>query len=732
MNWVTIVWSLAAGACLTLAVMHSLIWLRDRTLYAHLAFAFAAIGTVGVAFCELLTMFETDPKAYLAILRWAHLPTLSILLGLAYFVRLYFQTGWLLLFYLAVGTRLGMVVVNFQSPGNISFLEIQTLKSTTLWGQSIHVIDRAIQNPWQALLLVNVFLFLVYFIQASLALWKRKDRESRRRSGVVGGSLVLFLLLAAGHSSLINRQLIESPFLITFSFMAILAAMAYQLSRDVVDAARLARDLNESQEQMTLAASAAKLALWRWDVPENDIWVMPAGRSMYGVSAHEKVSIERFLETVHPEDRDAVRQSLQETMAGKETFDHDYRIILAQGQIRWITAKGKMEFATDGSALSLRGVSKDVTDRFQAEERSRLVVEAAPYAMIMVNDSSKMVMVNQQTERTFGYTRAELIGHSLEILMPERFRAAHGELQSTFHQSPTARMMGEGRELSGLRKDGVEIPIEVGLTPIVTTEGRFVLASVSDISERKRLEIEARNQRDELTHLSRVSSLGLLSGSLAHEINQPLGIILANAQAAQRMLRSESPDLPELRDILDDIVGEDLRAGEAIKRLRALLKRGQTQLLPVNINEIVKDILRLTQSDLIRQGVSVSMDLDPTLPATSGDYVQLQQVVLNLILNACDAMAENPEKARPLHLSTQHLNGSVRLSVQDHGCGLPVDLEERIFQPFFTTKEQGLGIGLSISRSIIAAHHGQLWAERNPDHGTTFHLELRVDSPQNT
>jgi two-component system, LuxR family, sensor kinase FixL len=258
------------------------------------------------------------------------------------------------------------------------------------------------------------------------------------------------------------------------------------------------------------------------------------------------------------------------------------------------------------------------------------------------------------------------------------------------------------------------------------------LASVSDISERKRLEIEARNQRDELTHLSRVSSLGLLSGSLAHEINQPLGIILANAQAAQRMLRSESPDLQELRDILDDIVGEDLRAGEAIKRLRALLKRGQTQLLPVNINEIVKDILRLTQSDLIRQGVSVSMDLDPTLPATSGDYVQLQQVVLNLILNACDAMAENPEKARPLHLSTQHLNGSVRLSVRDHGCGLPFDLEERVFQPFFTTKEQGLGIGLSISRSIIAAHHGQLWAERNPDHGTTFHLELRVDSPQNT
>jgi hypothetical protein len=178
-----------------------------------LAFAFAALGTVGVALCELLTMFATEPQTYLAIVRWAHLPTLVILLGLACFVRLYFQTGKLLLFYLAIATPLAVVVINFLSPGNISFWEIQSLKSITLWGRSIRVTAQAVQNPWQALLLINVVLFLVYFIQASLALWNRKAHESRRHRTIVGGSLVLFLLLAAGHSSTIHRATDRVPLL---------------------------------------------------------------------------------------------------------------------------------------------------------------------------------------------------------------------------------------------------------------------------------------------------------------------------------------------------------------------------------------------------------------------------------------------------------------------------------------------------------------------------------------
>jgi two-component system, LuxR family, sensor kinase FixL len=250
-----------------------------------------------------------------------------------------------------------------------------------------------------------------------------------------------------------------------------------------------------------------------------------------------------------------------------------------------------------------------------------------------------------------------------------------------------------------------------------------------DVTERKRAEKEAMQQRDELFHLSRVASLGQLSGSLAHELNQPLGIILANAQAAQHMLAGDAPDIPELREILADIVGEDIRAGEVITRLRALLKRGETRLLPLAPNKVIEDVLHLLRSDLVARGVTVQTRLAAGLPEVPGDEVQLQQVLLNIVTNGCDAVAENLQKDRILRISTHMRSGSVRLSIEDQGRGLPGDDVGQIFRPFFTTKTHGLGIGLPICRSIIAAHEGRLWAEPNEGRGTTLHVELRTIEP---
>ncbi len=233
----------------------------------------------------------------------------------------------------------------------------------------------------------------------------------------------------------------------------------------------------------------------------------------------------------------------------------------------------------------------------------------------------------------------------------------------------------------------------------------------------------------ELAHANRVSTAGQLTAALAHELNQPLGIILSNAQAAQRMLQQEPPDLVELREILSDIVDEDRRAGEVIKRLRALLKRGETRLVPVSLNDIIEDVLRLIRSELINRGVSVQTGLAAGLPDIEGDQVQLQQVLLNIIINACDAMAGNLPADRIIRISTSQQERVIRVSIQDQGCGLPDGEASRIFQPFVTTKSQGMGMGLSICQSIIAAHHGRLWAEPHPEKGTTFHLELSVTPP---
>jgi C4-dicarboxylate-specific signal transduction histidine kinase len=216
----------------------------------------------------------------------------------------------------------------------------------------------------------------------------------------------------------------------------------------------------------------------------------------------------------------------------------------------------------------------------------------------------------------------------------------------------------------------------------------------TDITGNKRAELELQQQRDELAHFARVMTLSELSGSLAHELNQPLANILTNAQAAQRLLAQQPPDLAETRDILADIVSEDERAGEVIKRLRALLKPGQTHRQPISANALVEDVLRIARSDLIERGIKVHAELDGSVPPVVGDRVQLQQVLLNLILNAGDTMAANPPPGRHLTLVTAHRDGTLRVSVSDTGCGLPPD-EERVFEPFYTTKKEGLGLGKS-------------------------------------
>ncbi|HSP94147.1 MAG TPA: PAS domain S-box protein [Thermoanaerobaculia bacterium] len=361
----------------------------------------------------------------------------------------------------------------------------------------------------------------------------------------------------------------------------------------------------------------------------------------------------------------------------------------------------------------------------QAETRFRLVVEAAPNAMIMVDPSGLITLVNRQTEAVFGYRREELIGLPIETLIPERFRSHNPGDRGRYFASPSARKMGAGHDLFGRRKDGSEVPVEVGLNPIHSSEGVFALASVIDITERKQAELALEQQRNELAHLSRVTMLGELSGSLAHELNQPLSAILSNAQAAQRFLASDASDLDEVRDILKDIVEQDKRAGEVIRRLRLLLTKGEVHRQPLDLSEVLLEVLKLVRGDLVNQGVAVASDLAPDLPPVSGDRVQIQQVMLNLVMNGCDAMSATERARRTLLVRTARENGGgVLVSVGDRGCGIPQEKLARVFDPFFTTKRQGMGLGLAVCRSIIEAHDGRLWVESEPGVGATFHFTI--------
>jgi len=244
-----------------------------------------------------------------------------------------------------------------------------------------------------------------------------------------------------------------------------------------------------------------------------------------------------------------------------------------------------------------------------------------------------------------------------------------------------------------------------------------------DITRQKQARIEAQLQREELAHLSRVASLSTLSGSLAHELGQPLGSILSNAQAGQRFMSQDAPDLAEVRAIFADIVGANRRAVEIIDRLRTMLRRGEVLLQPVSVQESLDELLRIAGSDLIARGVAVSNLTTGDIPPAMTDRVQLQQVLLNLIVNACDAMASNRPEDRTLTLLTSIAQNEVRIGVLDCGVGLPDDVET-LFQPFHTTKADGLGMGLSICRTLVTAHGGRLWAERRTERGAAFYVAL--------
>ena len=253
---------------------------------------------------------------------------------------------------------------------------------------------------------------------------------------------------------------------------------------------------------------------------------------------------------------------------------------------------------------------------------------------------------------------------------------------------------------------------------------RRVTGALIDVTERRSAELLAEEQRRELSHLGRVAVVGELSGALAHELNQPLAAILANARAGRRLLEDDGVEKAELRAILEDIEADDRRAGEVIKRVRSLVKKDGGELQLLDINDVVHEVLELAHSDLIRRGVVAQTRLSPQLPVVYADRVQVQQVLLNLIMNACDAMSDTSPGDRSLIISTTVHDSAARISVCDRGIGIAPDSLQSVFEPFVTTKRNGLGLGLAICRSIVASHAGDMWATNNPERGATIVVSL--------
>jgi PAS domain S-box-containing protein len=862
MSWITIVWSMNAAACLTLAGIYLLVWWKRREGWVHLLFSCSAAAAAAVAVFELAMMRTETTTQYAALLRWVPLPVSVLIVSLVVFVRLYLRAGRPWLAWSICALRIIVPILSFVFTPNLVYRAITSLRQVSWWGETVSV-PVGIPNPWILISHMSLLLLIIFFVDATITVWRRGNRN---RALVVGCSMIFFAAVVAGQVALVIWGIIYVPFFACFPYLGIVAVMAYELSNDVLRASQLAHALQESEaalrdtarhmelaanaggigmwtwdiarneiwmtnkgrsllgfseseklnaervrsvvhpedlelvrqaverslntgeeseaecrvvlpdgqirwitrrgrvefncdgkptrmngvwlditerrlgeaalrdaeQRMKLAAAAAEIVMWTWDIPRDEVWLSDKDRTLFGFSPGEKLSAERIRSVVHPEDRELLRELVKNSLKTGEEIEAEYRVVLADGRVRWFTRRARMEFDRKGKPAWERGVLIDITERKLAEERFRLVVEAAPNAIIMANNEGRIILANTQAESLFGYAREELFDQPVEMLVPERLRSNHAGKRRSYFSN--ARPIGTGRDLLGRRKDGSEISIDIGLNPIHTSEGLCVLASIIDISERKLAELETARQRNALAHLSRVTMLGELSGSLAHELNQPLTAILSNAQAAQRFLAGDDVDLAEVREIISDIVAEDKRAGEIIRRLRLLLKKGEAQhhAGDIDINNVVQDVLRLMRNDFINQNVAVTTELGENLPAVTGDRIQLQQVILNLVLNACEAMTDCDSSECRLLIASKLENSAVHISVSDRGGSIPEEKMEHVFEPFFTTKAEGMGLGLSVCQSIIKAHRGKLWATNNADRGVTFHFSLPVGGQTET
>lgn len=608
----------------------------------------------------------------------------------------------------------------------------------------------------------------------------------------------------------------------------------------------------------TLLLESLPVVPWENDPTTGRVtYVGPQAVGLLGYPVASWLGDTFWIDHIFPDDQVSVQAARRKLLSVGGSHVIDYRMEHADGRIIWACEHARREEAEDGSA-SICGFLIDVTERkrtevalWQNEERVRALLRGAPDAMILTDVEGIVVNMNDQAEALFEYRLADIVGSSIDHLVPDRLRARMPELRGAFDRDPQRRSLIDGHSFAVLQQSGTELPVELSMSLIAgPDQTAHILCSVHDLTARRRVEaqlrsserrlreianvlpamvcfvdteqryrfvndsyarfhgweqrqmdgrlmrevvgetsygqlwpsIEAalegsashfrgdlsdlvggrlpvnvslvpqhdehgdvlgyfivifdisdevaareadRRHRAELAHVARVATMGELAASIAHELNQPLSAIVANAQAAMHFLGASPPDVREAHDALNDISQDGKRAGEVIASMRQLLRRGEIREESVELLGLVRSVADLLHSEAIGRGVELAIDdSDHELPPVLGDEIQLKQVVLNLLMNAIEATAKSSTVPRVVTVSTMLAGSELEIEVRDTGLGLPEGDSDELFDAFVSKRSDGLGMGLAISRTIVEAHAGRLWAEPNPDGGAVFKVRL--------
>jgi two-component system sensor kinase FixL len=378
-------------------------------------------------------------------------------------------------------------------------------------------------------------------------------------------------------------------------------------------------------------------------------------------------------------------------------------------------------------------ITRDITEWITAEEALRAreahlrsILETVPDAMVVIDEQARIQSFSATAVRLFGYQPEEVIAENVRILMPAPYREQHDAYMHRYLNTGERRIIGIGRVVVGQRKDGSTFPMELAVGEMRSGGIRYFTGFIRDLTERQQTETRLQELQAELVHMSRFTALGEMASTLAHEINQPLTAITNYLKGCRRILeRMEGDAVPMLRDAVNEAGEQALRAGQVIRHLREFVARGESEKHLENLPRLIEEASALSLVGAKEQGVRVTFQFDPEAPYVLVDRIQIQQVLLNLIRNAIEAMQES--QLRELTIGTALVeDGHVELIVEDTGPGLAPEVAAQLFQPFVTTKKHGMGVGLSICRTIVESHGGKIWADSTQGEGTTFHFTLRT------
>jgi PAS domain S-box-containing protein len=551
-----------------------------------------------------------------------------------------------------------------------------------------------------------------------------RDRDTWHRYGTKS-TLVVPLLAGGGTilGALSFAQLREErawPERVVKYLQLIAQVFANALSRKKADEA-----LRKSEERLSLAADAAEIGLWSVEFATNHLWNSESSFRLLGVDKDVKLTEELFFSLVHYEDRELLRQIMTEAVVSKKDARAEYRILRPDGTVRWVITRARPYYASSGQPDRLTGVSLDITDRKQMEQ----AVQAAAEEWRSTFDSvQEQVMI---LDRDFRVTRINapalsFIGLPSEDILGKHCFALMHETNKPAGLCPAARMLETGKhEERELYDEKTNSWFHISVAPIFDEQGQIarVVHTIRDLTQHKEAEAEAFTARRELLRTERLSRMGELTASLAHELNQPLTSILSNAQAALRFLEGGRLETDQLRDILEDIARDDKRAGDIIRSLRSMVKPEEGEQELISINDVLTEASSLFHSEAIIRNLRVEMDYADPIPLVMINRIQILQVLINLLMNAAESMSDVAESTKII-LRARAIDGSVQVAVCDFGPGIHEEEISKLFEPFFTTKRSGLGMGLSLSRSIIEAHGGHIWVKNNPDKGATFYFDL--------